>query len=173
MIIQKLRVAIKEGYQIRLINYHSLNSDMIKNRLIIPLKLSSDFAMLSAVEEGKEKTFKIKRMTDVEILYEEKAGIGEAMNVDIFGCSSTEALPIQLYLSKRAFQLFYEEYPSARMYLNKRKNFTVFPYELRLEVQNYAGIGRWCLGLIGELKVVGDEGFRVYLNEKLKAGGEY
>lgn len=172
-IIQKLQVAINSECSVKLINYHSLNTEEIKDRFVTPLKLSLDYSTLSAIETGKEKTYKVKRITDVEVLYDKKAGIRKAMNVDVFGCSSTETLPIHLYLSKRAYQLFYEEYPSARVYLSKHKELNDFPYELRLEVQNYAGVGRWCLGLIGEMKVIGDEGLREYLNERLETGGEF
>ncbi|MEA5458740.1 WYL domain-containing protein [Arcicella sp. LKC2W] len=172
-IVQKLQVAINSECSVKLINYHSLNTEEIKDRFVTPLKLSLDYSTLSAIETGKEKTYKVKRITDVEIQYDKKTGIRKAMNVDVFGCSSTESISIHLYLSKRAFQLFYEEYPSARVYLSKHKELNDFPYELKLDVQNYAGIGRWCLGLIGELKVIDDEGLRNYLNERLKIGGEF
>jgi proteasome accessory factor C len=172
-IVQKLQAAINTECSVKLINYHSLNTDEIKDRLVTPLKLSLDYSTLSAIETGKEKTYKVKRITDIEILYDRQSSIRSAMNVDIFGCSSTESLPIHLYLSKRAYQLFYEEYPSARVHLNKHKESNDFPYELKLDVQNYAGIGRWCLGLIGEIKVIGYEGLRAYLNERLGVGGVF
>jgi proteasome accessory factor C len=173
IIIQKLHIAIRENYQIKLINYQSLNSDELKTRIVIPLKLSSDFAMLSAIENGREKTYKVKRITDVTILYEEQADVKKAMALDIFGCASMNSFSIHILLSKRAYQLFYEEYPSARVHLSKRTDSIQFPFELKIEVQNYAGVGRWCLGLIGELKIIGDEGLRDYLNGRLEVGGVF
>jgi hypothetical protein len=57
------------------------------------------------------------------------------MNIDVFGCASAESLPIHLYLSRRAYQLFHEEYSSARVYLSKYKQSNDFPYELKLDIQ--------------------------------------
>jgi predicted DNA-binding transcriptional regulator YafY len=44
-IVQKLQVAINSECAIKLINYYSLNTDEVKDRLVTPLKLSSDYSI--------------------------------------------------------------------------------------------------------------------------------
>jgi proteasome accessory factor C len=173
VIIQDLQIAIKNNFQVKLIGYQSLNSEEIKDRLVIPLRFTENYDTLFALDNGKEKSFKIKRIADVEIIEEIQTSTSAASEVDIFGFSSGKPIPVHLLLNKRASQLFYEEYSSARVHLTKLDSHSTFTHELKLDIHNYAGIGRWCLGLMGQLKVLGDEGLKNYLNDKIKISGEF
>lgn len=67
-IVSRINEAIMAGKQIRLIRYHSNHSGSIADRIVEPLSLTDNFSILNAFEisSGKQKTFKVVRMEDLE-----------------------------------------------------------------------------------------------------------
>lgn len=166
LVVERLATALREGRQVRLLRYHSTNSDTIADRIVEPVGFADHYATLKAYdpEEGKEKSFKIRRMDDVAILDTPCACVTAGEVLDAFGWSGPEPLLVTLHLSGRAYRLLLEERPLCRPFLELYDD-EAFPYRFRGEVRSYVGIGRFVLGLPGEIEVV-DEAFRDYLRER-------
>jgi hypothetical protein len=76
-------------------------------------------------------------------------------------------LPIKLELSLRAAHLLIEEYPLAEKQLLKIND---NKWELNTNVCNYEGVGRFVMGLLDEITVVGNPDFIDFLNHKITKG---
>src|SRR5690606_30103566 len=112
------------------------------------------------------KIFKASRIEEVEILdndwqFKPKHQVGIT---DIFRMESFEPIAVQLKLSLLAYNLIIEEFPLSEKYL-KKKNDT--HYLLTTDVGNFIGVGRFVLGLPGEIEVVYPKIFKDYLNDKI------
>ncbi len=168
MLVERLNAALTDGWQVQLLRYHSLNSNTIADRLVEPLGFTDNYATLKAydVAAGREKSFKIRRMTDVQVLTTPvQVSAGPAEVLDAFDWPGPEPLGVVLNLTPLACQLLREEHPRCRPFLHEHDH-SLFPYQFRSEVRNYTGIGRFVLGLPGEVEVVEPEAFRVYLRER-------
>lgn len=166
LVVERLATAIAHNRQVRLLRYYSTNSDTIADRIVEPVGFTDHYATLKAYdpEDGKEKSFKIRRMDDVDVLDTPCTYVTAGEVLDAFGWSGPEPLLVTLHLSGRAYRLLLEERPLCRLFLEPRDDET-FPYRFRGEVRSYVGIGRYVLGLPGEIDVV-DEDFRSYLRER-------
>lgn len=171
-LISRLQGAIQQGRQVRLVKYHSSNSSSIEDRLVEPLSLTDDYAILNAFEldARKQKTFKLARIEDVEVLEAACTNIPEALELDLFGFSGPRPLPVVVRLSFLAHRLLHEEFPAARGYLSLKAPDEPFPYEFRYDVRDYRGLGRFLLGLPGEVQVVEPEALQTFLREKMERG---
>lgn len=168
VMISRINSAILESKQIRLVRYHSNNSSTIEDRIVEPISLSDDFAILNAFEVSsqKQKTFKVARLEDVQVLISDNESRMESQELDIFGFSGSELLPVVIRLSFLAYQLLFEEFPSSRAYLVLKGKDEKFPYEFRGEVRDFRGIGRYILGLPGEIQIANSPGLKEYLKER-------
>lgn len=168
--ISRVRQAITGRTQIWLKAYHSVNSNTTCNRLVEPIRFVSYYAYLLAfeVETQMVKQYKTDRIGDVETteLPWQFENIQDTPHVDAFGMSGSEPIPILLNLSTRAYRLMEEEHPDAIPYMvsDKSKNLAQF----KGNVYSYQGIGRFIMGLPGEVEVIEDEGLREYVREKMK-----
>jgi hypothetical protein len=63
-----------------------------------------------------------------------------------------------------AYNLLIEEFPLSEKYIKEADNQT---YILTTDVGNFIGVGRFVLGLPGEIEVVYPQAFKDYLNEKM------
>lgn len=167
-LISRLNRAITGGRQVLLIKYNSSNSSSIADRRVEPISLTDDFTTLNAFEldTQKQKTFKVARMEDVEILKTAQAHHEESVELDLFGFSGPIELPVLIRLSFMAYRLLFEEFPGSRAYLTLKDNGAMYPYEFRYAVRDFRGIGRFILGLTGEVVVVDSEELRTFLREK-------
>jgi predicted DNA-binding transcriptional regulator YafY len=165
-VVAKLSEAIQERRQVRLLNYHSTNSETYADRLVEPLEFTENFAVLQAYEPaaGKVKSYKVERIQDVQVLdvagqYDQTAG-----GLDFFGMSGPEPIPVTLRLTARAYRLLIEEYPLTRPYTRREGTDYVFEGTVR----NWQGIGRFVLGLINEVKGVEPKELRLYIIDTIK-----
>lgn len=173
MLVERLNTALTDGRQVQLLRYHSLNSNTIADRLVEPLGFTDNYATLKAydVAAGREKSFKIRRMTDVQVLTTPvQVSADPAEVLDAFDWPGPEPLPVVLNMTLLAWQLLREDHTRCRPFLHTRDHPT-FPYQFRGEVRNYTGLGRFVLGLPGEIEVVEPEAFRVYLRERAGLAG--
>lgn len=76
---------------------------------------------------------------------------------------SFEPIAIQLQLSLVAYNLILEEFPLSEKYLKKVDDNN---YLLTTEVGNFIGVGRFVLGLPGEIEVVYPQALISYLLKK-------
>ena len=83
--------------------------------------------------------------------------------IDIFRMQSFEPIAIVLELSLVAYNLVIEEYPLSEKYISKIND---NQYRLECEVGNFLGVGRFILGLPGEIKIIESEALKIYVMEK-------
>ncbi|GAB4422574.1 MAG: hypothetical protein OHK0039_38700 [Bacteroidia bacterium] len=167
-IFRQLDTAIRSQHQARLKNYHSVNSGSIGDRIVEPLTFTPDLSQLLAFEpaSGVVKLFKLDRIQDVEVCAGLRTYHQTVRVPDIFGMSGAEDIRVVLLLSHRAYRLLIEEFPVARQYVERLEG--AMPYRFETDVQAYEGIGRFVLGLPGEIRVKQPEGLRTYLCEMME-----
>jgi len=85
--------------------------------------------------------------------------------MDVFRISSYNKIPVKLTLSLLAKNLLTEEYPLAEQYI-KQQNQNSYLFET--EVASLTGVGRFVLGLIGEVKIHKPESLKEYIREKIE-----
>ncbi|WP_255075775.1 YafY family protein [Lacihabitans sp. CCS-44] len=163
-----INYALKNRLRIKLRNYVSpFNPDMPEERLLEPLEFVEQHCQLIAYEVAsrKEKVFKIDRMGKVELTNEATAGRAVKNTlIDPFGFSSTKQKIVKLRLSLLAKVLLEEDFPTAKPYLILKGEVWYFhgPY------CSFLGIGRFILGLPGEVTVVYGPELKVFLTEQKK-----
>ena len=170
--ISVLYDAIKMHRQAVLHGYASPHSQTTRDRYVEPFLLMNNNNEVRCYEPatGMNKTFKVSRMQGVEMLDTEWEYEKHHRQVftDVFMFSGEVLLPVELYLGQLSYNVLKEEYPQAG------KMVEITPdgrRHLRMDVCNYAGIGRFVLGLFNDIEVVGDAGFKDYLRcniEKMK-----
>ncbi len=168
--VHDLVEANKVKQRVLLKNYHSAHSGEIRDRLVEPVGFNQAYDILIAyeVQDRMNKSFKLERISEVLPLnmpfeFEDQHKLPEQ---DIFGVSGGETETVTLKLTLRAYLLLREEYPLALPYLSREDN----TYLFRGPVHGYAGVGRFVMGLPGEVEVapigIGGEGLKRYVVEQ-------
>ena len=165
--IYTLLQAIKQQKQVVLQSYKSGNSKNIRDRIVEPIDFTINYTGVWCydTEDGVNKVFKASRIKHVQLLEsfynykpKHKKGI-----IDIFRMQSFEPSAIILELSLVAYNLIIEEYPLSEKYISK---VTDNLYRLECEVGNFLGVGRFVLGLPGEIKIIKSEALKQYVQER-------
>ncbi|MDX5340359.1 MAG: WYL domain-containing protein [Cyclobacteriaceae bacterium] len=170
-LVDLIAQAIAGKKQIWLKEYYSLSSDTVSDRLVEPVGFSSDYESIHAfeVESKSMKMFKIERIGEVVVSsapwkFEAKHELPEQT---LFGFSGKRNFHVKLKLSKKAYQLMQEEHPNAIPFMQvKNRN----QYFFEGEVSQLPGLGRFILGLPGEIKLEEGEEMKAYLKEQLEKG---
>lgn len=167
--LQQILRAIENRHQVVLHRYHSHNSDTITDRLVEPYCLVNGGSDVRCYELASQqsKSFRLTRMEQVEILPQEwqNEDCHTLPDTDPFGYFSNEEQQVQLLMTARAFQLYCEEVDPHPQYEEGRPDGRII---LHTSYCHPAGIGRFILGLPGEVEVVGDEALSNYLAEQIK-----
>jgi proteasome accessory factor C len=168
-IVQRLSDAIENKRQCMLLRYHSATSETPTERFVEPICFAKNNSILCAFDVNKQaiRHFKIKRIEDVNILNSNFLYNHEIESVDIFGLQSDQIIQLKLLLSIRAFQLLVEEFPEARKYIKKNQINSSYPYRFVYEARSLVGIGRFVLGLPGEILIESPNEFKEYLKMKI------
>lgn len=171
--ISTLHDAIKYERQVVLRGYSSPHSKTKRDRLVEPFMLIDGNREVRCYEpdSGMNKTFKIVRMDDVMPLsdswqFKDKH---KRMHTDAFYFSSETLQKVELVMGQLAHDMLVEEYPRTAKHISQEDD---SHWRLQLDVCSYKGIGRFVLGLFDDITVVGDDGFRRYLQEKIAAYSE-
>lgn len=168
--ISVLHHAMKYKLQVILHNYQSVNSGTVRNRLVEPIRMYRYNRYLAAweVEDGMIKEFKTERIESVELTKNEIAYSATYGNygVDIFGMTGDKTQIADLILSPRAFSLVTEEFPGSEKYIQKENDF----YRFKIPVYKWEGVGRFILGLPGEIQIQGPDALKKYVMSKAKDG---
>ncbi len=113
--IMRLKEAMDEKMQVKLRNYESGNTESVSDRIIEPIRFSSNYTDVYAYEtsSGQIKTFKIARIGSVEVLmrdwqYEDKH---EVIEPDCFRMNGKQSFNVTLRMTLKAKNLLIEEYP--------------------------------------------------------------
>ncbi|MCB0585278.1 MAG: WYL domain-containing protein, partial [Phaeodactylibacter sp.] len=133
-----------------------------------PVEFMQGYTYLWAYDLDKQgyRQFKLDRIGEVEVLDDPVTGEHESHALDLFGWTGPAWLPVRLRLSSYAQNLLLEEYPDARPFVRTFKGQAIFDGMVR----DWRGIGRFVLGLPGEVEVVEPEAFRAYLRERAGKG---
>lgn len=162
-----LQRAIRNKRLVILHDYASSNSQTISDRLVEPFMFLADDTDVRAYEikSGINKTFKISRISYVEILDTEWFNESKHKKVftDIFLYSGETRHHIKLRLNITSHNFMIEENPLSEKFMAKdgKKHWI-----LDTEVVNYLGIGRFILGLFDDIDIIEDEGLKKYVFDK-------
>ena len=168
--LKLLRKAMAEKKTVRLIGYSSPHSHSVKDRLVEPFLLlhNNEDVRCHELVSKQNKTFKISRMTSVEILdtpwlHEDKH---RQVFTDIFMFSSEERYRVKLRLGQLSHNLFKEEYPQGAHYITQNEDGS---WLLDIEVCDYRGLGRFVLGLFKDIEIIEGDGFKAYLRAEIES----
>lgn len=166
--IFKLMQAIKKQRQVVLKAYKSGLGMDIRDRLVEPIDFTANYVGVWCydTEDKSNKIFRSSRIKEVKLQKstwqhqsKHKKGI-----TDIFRMQSFTPIPVQLKLSLLAYNLVLEEFPLSEKYIKKQGD----KYLLSTDAGNFLGVGRFVLGLPGEVEVIYPQDFKDYLNAKIK-----
>lgn len=166
--INRLAYAIDQKKCVELQNYRSANSNKTSSRLVEPYNFTSNYNAVVCLDHADKvcKTFVIARIGTVVILNETwiYEDLHQELHVDMFRNTAERPVgKVIIRLNTRAYNLLMEEYPLAEKSINGQPPDAIF----EAEVQRYEGPGRFVLGLMDDVEVLGDNGFINFLREKL------
>jgi len=173
---KSLSQAIRERVQVVLSDYNAPSSQSISNRLVEPYGFSASLDTLYAFEPAsrRNKTYKIVRIGQVRLerMPWQFAHLHEAPKTDAFGMPlGGSVLEVHLHLGQLSSNLLREEHPAAALHLSPllapKKGERV--YELQLRVADYRGIGRFVLGLIDDIDIIGPPEFVKHLKNRISS----
>lgn len=152
--VETLRRAIEVKKQVAMKDYASSHSGRAKNYVLEPYKFTKDFVSVIAYDTaaGINKMFKVTHIGDVALLGPwEHEDLHEETPIDAFMMSG-DGHPIEhvkLKLTLRAKNLLMEEFPvtGEQIYQVRRTWFW------EGDVNAFEGVGRFVLGLAGEISV--------------------
>lgn len=151
--------------------YESANSNVVRDRLVEPFGFTNDFIDVWAydTESKSNKLFKVQRIGTVEITEHdwEYEISHRKQGRDIFGMTGYANSHVRMQLSVRAKNLLIEEYPLAEKEITREGNYWI----LDTVVSDFAGICRFFVGLIPEIKVLDGADFLEYVRSYLKKYG--
>jgi Predicted transcriptional regulator len=166
--VEALKTAAREKKRVILKGYESGNSHTVRDRYIEPYGFTTDYIDVCAydLEDGKNKIFKIPRISSVEI--QEEAWTAEQFHkrqgMDVFRMAGNKCGHITWHMSLLAKNLLVEEYPLSEKKISRRGN----DWILDTDVCSYVGACRFFLGLSHEIKIIDSPDFLEYVREYVK-----
>ena len=162
--IEKLGQAIREKKKVILKAYESANSQEVSDRFIEPFEFTTNCIDVWGydIEKCENRVFKISRIGEVVIIddvwnHTEKH---QKSLTDCFRISGFAQTPVKLELSIRAKNLLLEEYPLAE----KDLKYAVGKWILETKVSGMEGVGRFVIGLAGDIKIIDSPELKEYIN---------
>jgi predicted DNA-binding transcriptional regulator YafY len=160
--------AIHEKKQVKLIHYRSANSREVRDRVVEPFSFTTNYIQIWAYDTEKQENllFKLSRIEKVTLLpndwlYETKHHAGK---MDIFRISSFDTYPVKLRMGLLSASLLMEEYPLSEKFLTEISD---NEYILQTDVCSYDGVGRFVIGLLHDIEIMGDENFKDYIQKRI------
>ena len=167
MNINRLIDAITEKKQVVFKNYASSHTSIIRDRLVEPFGFTTNYVQVWCYEpeSGLNKLFNTARIGAVEILttdwqFEKEHHEGY---IDIFRITGYEQHNVQMELGVRSHNLLIEEYPLATRDL---KQIDDTHWLLDTMVCDYMGIGRFAMGVLGDIRILTPE-FEEYIKDEI------
>ena len=163
--IMRLRQAIDEKKQVTLVDYESGNTMSISDRLVEPIKFSTNYTDVYAYEVSTDTTkiFKISRIGKVEISltdwqHEDRH---ETIETDCFRMTGKEDIPVTLKMTLKAKNLLIEEYPLSSKYIS----YDGHTWWFKGNVKDLHGVGRFVIGLADQIKTIDSPELNNYIIE--------
>ena len=168
-VVSRLGEAMRSQKQVLLQAYRSNNSETITDRLVEPFEFLSDYTGIWCfeVESKRCKQFKVARIAGVTLLDNrwQHSTAHQLPFVDAFRMSAIfEIARVKATLTLKAYNLLVEEYPLALAYINTANGV----YVLDIPVADFNGVGRFVLGLAGEVEVLGPAEFIQFIEQRRK-----
>ncbi len=167
--IHELYEAIKQERTVILKDYNSPHSGQISSRIVEPYMFLNGNTEVRCFELAtkESKTFKVSRIAKVEIMdllwnYKNQH---QPYYTDLFHFSGEKTMPVSLLLGQLSTSLLVEEFPDATRLLKLEDDGRSL---LNTEVCSFKGIGRFVLGLLDDIEVLGSPEFIQYLREHLR-----
>lgn len=161
--IMRLRQAMDEKKQVTLIGYESGNTMTVSNRLVEPIKFSTNYTDVYAYEvaTGITKVFKISRISQVEVSLTDwqHEGKHEIIETDCFRMAGKEDIPVTLKMTLKAKNLLIEEYPLSSKYIS----YDGKSWWFKGNVKDLAGVGRFVIGLADQMNIIDSPGLVKHL----------
>ena len=162
--VHSLIEAIEEHCQVKLIGYRSSHGGEVRDRLVEPFGFTTNYVQIWCydTESNSCKLFKLSRISSVEILNTkwQHQSKHEKAPIDIFRMNGKESKEIELELGILAHNLILEEFPLSENYLTQIDKDR---WLLKTEVRNYAGVARFVIGLMDDIKIVNTPELEQYL----------
>ena len=166
--VELLAEAIRDKKIVILHNYSSVKSGSVTDRIVEPYLFMGDNDSVRCYEHssGMNKMFRLSRVGSIELMpvnwvYENRH---TQFYTDAFNFSGEMLYPVEMRLNFRATRLLAEEYPGCSQYLFRRSE---NEWELKMNVCDFKGIGRFCLGLFRDVTPIGGQDFLDYLNREV------
>ncbi|NMB06670.1 MAG: WYL domain-containing protein [Bacteroidales bacterium] len=167
--VRQLVSAMEKGQRVMLKKYASSNGNDIRDRKVEAFAFTTNYEQVwcYCLEDQEVKLFRVSRIGAVEVLQEswqhQVAHI--AGYIDIFRMHSSERLPLKLKLGLRSTSLLLEEFPLASKQLRQISD---NEWMLETEICSYDGVGRFVLGLIGDIEIIDSPEFLQYIADQVK-----
>ena len=156
--------AIEEKRQVILHAYRSSHGGAVRDRLVEPFAFTTNYVQVWCFDtESKScKLFKLARIDSVEITNTEwqYQPQHEKSFIDIFRMNGNERLRVRLSLGILSRNLLLEEYPLAEQQLTPTEDGR---WILDTEVANYAGVARFVVGLMDDIRIIDTPDLEQYL----------
>lgn len=169
-LLTALMEAINSRRKIIIHGYSSSHSGQIKDRHVEPFAFTNNQTAVWCydLDKGENRTFKVERMGNVEILDQEWTCMSKhkQSKVDIFGMTGTTPIKISLQLNLLAKNLLVEEYPAAENFIISTPDTN--RWILNTEVCQIEGIGRFYMGLANCIEILDAPELKAYVKEFVK-----
>ena len=153
--IHALIEAMEEQRQVILKGYQSGHGRKARDRRVEPFAFTTNYVQVWCYdcEDGQNKLFKSARIASVEVLETgwQHASQHQQGFMDIFRMNGQEPHRVQLELGILSYNLLLEEYPLAERDLTP---LDTGRWLLDTKVANYAGVARFVVGLMDDIRII-------------------
>ncbi len=167
--IRRLIEAIDDERQVRLRDYQSAHGAKVSDRLVEPFAFTTNYVQVWCydIEAGACKLFKTSRIASVESTdteWQHKAEHKEGF-IDAFRMHGSRRKRVVLEMGMLAYNLLCEEYPLAERDVEKVGEGC---WRLETDIAGMAGIGRFVVGLLDDIRIVDTPELEEYLESYLR-----
>lgn len=164
--IGNLAAAIKNKRTVVLHQYSSSSSNKVKDYQVEPYSFTTNYIDVWAfdVNDMQNKTFKVARIGEVEVLEENWHNESEHQEepTDSFRSHSSQAFHVKLKLTQVAKNRMVEEFPLTAREISRDNDGWYYEGEVR----SMEGIGRFVLGLPEQITILEGEEVRQYVKDR-------
>ena len=163
--VHALIEAIESEQQVILHDYRSSHGGVVRDRRVEPFAFTTNYVQVWCydTESHSCKLFKLSRITSVEVLnepWQHKADHRKG-HIDIFRMNGEKRHRIRLELGMLSRNLLLEEYPLAEEHITA---IDAEHWLLDTEVASYAGVGRFVVGLMDDIRIIDTPELEQYLS---------
>ena len=166
--VQALGNAMKDRKTVILKDYSSSSSGTVRDRVVEPFEFTNNHINVWAYDCEKKdvRLFKIARIGWVDILpidwqHEDEHDKGY---LDAFRMQGKAQTHVRLEMTLRAKNLLCEEFPLAEPDITEKDG----KYILDTKVSKMEGVGRFVIGLMGDIRVLDSPELVAYINDYIR-----